>query len=70
MSQRTLLALILIATGIPALRAEEPAKRVKVFILAGPAADAAQKLQSALDKFKDARPDELDKQFRDSVKKN
>ncbi|MCE9562829.1 MAG: sulfatase-like hydrolase/transferase [Planctomycetes bacterium] len=45
------------------------AKPLKVMDLTGPAAAAAKKLQSALDKYKDARPAELDKQFRDSVKK-
>lgn len=45
------------------------AKPLNVADLAGPAADAAKKLQSALDKYKDARPAELDQQFRDSLKK-
>lgn len=47
----------------------DEAKPLKVADLAGPAADAAKKLQSALDTFKDARPAELDRQFRESVKK-
>jgi len=45
------------------------AKPLKVTDLTGPAAVAAKKLQSALDKYKDARPAELDQQFRDSIKK-
>jgi arylsulfatase A len=44
-------------------------KPLKVADLTGAPADAAKKLQAALDKFKDARPAELDKQFRDSIKK-
>jgi arylsulfatase A len=45
------------------------AKPLKVADLTGRAADAAKKLQAALDQFKAARPAELDKRFRDSLKK-
>jgi arylsulfatase A len=45
------------------------AKPLKVADLTGRAADAAKKLQAALDQFKDARPAELDQRFRDSLKK-
>ena len=47
----------------------DEARPLKVADLTGPAADAAKKLQAALDRFKDARPAELDKQFRDSLKR-
>lgn len=46
------------------------AKPLKVADATGPAATAAKKLQSALDKFKDTRPAELDRKFRDSTKKS
>ena len=47
----------------------DEARPLKVADLTGRAADAARRLQAALDKFKDARPAELDRQFRGSLKK-
>jgi arylsulfatase A len=41
-------------------------KPLKVADLTGPAALAAKKLQTALDRYKDARPAELDRKFRDA----
>ena len=45
------------------------AKPLKVADLTGPAADAAKTLRAALDRYADARPAELDRQFRDSPEK-
>jgi arylsulfatase A len=42
------------------------ARPLKAADLTGPAALAAKKLQAALDRFKDARPAELDRKFRDA----
>ena len=47
----------------------EEAKPLKVADLAGPSADAAKRLQGALDRFRDARPAELDAKFRESARK-
>jgi arylsulfatase A len=44
-------------------------KPLNVAGLTGPAAAAAKRLQAALDKFQGARPAELDRQFRQSIKK-
>ncbi len=38
--------------------------------LAGPAIDGARKLQSVLDRFADARPEQLDREFEASMKQN
>jgi len=46
----------------------EEGKPLKISELTGPQIAAAQKLQSALDRFKDARPEELDRRFRESLK--
>ena len=46
------------------------AKPLKAADLTGPAAAAARKLQAALDRFQDARPAELDRLFRESIKKD
>jgi arylsulfatase A len=45
-------------------------KPTKVAELAGPASDAAKKLHAALDRYKDARPTELDRKFRETKQKN
>ena len=46
------------------------AKPLKVADLTGSASIAVKKLQAALDQYKDARPAQLDQQFRDANKKN
>jgi arylsulfatase A len=46
------------------------AKPLNVADLTGSSAAAAKKLQAALDRYKDARPADLDRQFRESIKKN